>query len=144
MRRPPFGLGISPVVLCILAVALALRLLFIVATPGYVPKHDDSSYDRFACSLLVAGEYPVHPATADRESCGSMPPGANPPSAFRPPGYPFALAGLYAVSAPLPGSRWTRARVTNALLGTLGVGLVGLIAARIWGRRVALAALAVA
>jgi len=144
VRGRRVGSSFSPIVLCILAAALALRLLLIVATPAYVPEHDDRSYDRFACSLLVAGEYPIHPAITDRESCGSMPRGANPPSAFRPPGYPFALAGIYAVSAPLPGSRWTHGRVANALLGTLAVVLVGLIAARIWGRRVALAALAVA
>jgi hypothetical protein len=145
MRRLTFGgLALSPAALCVLALALALRLLFVVATPAYAPRHDDRSYDRLACSLLLAGEYPVRPATADRESCGSMPLGANAPTAFRPPGYPFALAGIHAVGTPLPGSRWMRGRVANALLGTLAVGLVGLIAARVWGRRVALAAMAVA
>ena len=133
----------SPAVIGILAVALTLRLVFVLATPGYTPRHDDRHYDRLACSIVVAGQYPLRPAGADRESCGSMPAGANVPTAFRPPGYPVLLAGVHVASDPLPVSRWTRGRLFNALLGTLAVGLVGLIAMRIWDRRVALVAMAV-
>jgi 4-amino-4-deoxy-L-arabinose transferase-like glycosyltransferase len=132
-----------PAVLCILAVALALRLVFVFATPGYTPRHDDRHYDRLACSILVAGHYPVRPADADRESCKSMPTGANAPTAFRPPGYPVLLAGVHVAGDPLPVERWTRARVANALLGTLAVALVGLIAMHFWSRQVALVAMAV-
>jgi 4-amino-4-deoxy-L-arabinose transferase-like glycosyltransferase len=132
-----------PAVLCILAVALALRLVFVFATPGYTPRHDDRHYDRLACSILVAGHYPVRPADADRERCKSMPTGANAPTAFRPPGYPVLLAGVYVVGDPLPFERWTRGRVANALLGTLAVALVGLIAMHFWSRQVALVAMAV-
>jgi 4-amino-4-deoxy-L-arabinose transferase-like glycosyltransferase len=130
-------------VFCILAVALALRLVFVLATPDYTPRHDDRHYDRLACSIVIAGQYPVRPADPDRESCGSMPAGANAPTAFRPPGYPVFLAGVHVAGDPLPVERWTRARVANALLGTLAVALVGLIALRFWSRRVALAAMAV-
>ncbi len=133
----------GPAALCILAVALALRLLFIAVTPDYTPRHDDRHYDRLACSIVVAGQYPVRPADADAESCGSMPSGENAPTAFRPPGYPVFLAAVHAVGEPLPGTRWTRGRVANALLGTLAVGLLGLIALRIWSRRIALVAMAV-
>ncbi len=132
-----------PAVLCILAVALALRLAFVVATPDYTPRHDDRHYDRLACSIVIAGEYPVRPADADREGCGSMPAGENEPTAFRPPGYPVLLAGVHAAGAPLPVARWTRGRVANALLGTLAVALVGLIAMHFWSRRVALVAMTV-
>lgn len=132
-----------PAVLCILAVALALRLVFVFATPGYAPRHDDRHYDRLACSIVSAGQYPLRPADADRESCGSMPTGANGPTAFRPPGYPVFLAGVHVAGDPLPFARWTRGRVANALLGTLAVALVGLIARHFWSRRVALAAMAV-
>ena len=132
-----------PAVVCILAAALALRLLFVIATPGYTPGHDDRHYDRLACSIVIAGQYPVRPATADRESCGSMPRGNNAPTAFRPPGYSVFLAGVHVASDWLPVSRWTAGRVANALLGTLAVALVGLIALQIWSRRVALVAMAV-
>jgi len=130
-------------VLCILAVALALRLGFVFATPGYTPRHDDRHYDRLACTIVIAGHYQVRPADADRESCGSLPAGENAPTAFRPPGYPVFLAGVHVVGDPLPVERWTRARVANALLGTLAVALVGLIAMHYWSRRVALVAMAV-
>jgi 4-amino-4-deoxy-L-arabinose transferase-like glycosyltransferase len=132
-----------PAVVCILALALAIRLLFVFATPGYTPRHDDRHYDRLACSIAIAGQYPVRPALADRDSCGSMPPGENAPTAFRPPGYPVLLAGVHVAGDPLPVDRWTRGRVANALLGTLAVALLGLIAVRIWDRRVALVAMAV-
>lgn len=132
-----------PAVMCILAVALALRLGFVLATLEYTPRHDDRHYDRLACSIVLAGHYPVRPAEADRESCGSMPAGANAPTAFRPPGYAVVLAGIHVAGDPLPVERWTRARVANALLGTLSVALVGLIAIRVWSRRVALVAMAV-
>jgi 4-amino-4-deoxy-L-arabinose transferase-like glycosyltransferase len=131
-----------PAVVCILAAALAIRLLFVLVTPDYAPRHDDRHYDRLACSIIVAGVYPVRPADADRDSCGSMPEGRNEPTAFRPPGYPVLLAGIHVAGEPLPGSRWTRARVANALLGTLAVALAGLIALQLWDRRVALAAMA--
>lgn len=72
-----------------------------------------------------------------------MPAGENVPTAFRPPGYPVLLAGIHAVGEPLPVARWTRARVANALLGTLAVALIGLIAMQFWSRRVALVAMAV-
>ena len=133
----------GPAVLCILSVALALRLVFVLVTPGYTPRHDDRHYDRLACSIVVAGHYPVRPAVVDRDSCGTMPPSANEPTAFRPPGYPMMLAGVHAVGDPLPGSRWTKARVANALLGTLAVALIGLVAAQLWSRRTAFAAMAV-
>ena len=130
-------------VLCILAVALALRLGFVFATPGYTPRHDDRHYDRLACTIVIADHYPVRAADADRESCGSMPAGRNAPTAFRPPGYPVFLAGVHVAGDPLPVERWTRARMANALLGTLAVALVGLIAMHFWSRRVALVAMAV-
>ena len=72
-----------------------------------------------------------------------MPSSANEPTAFRPPGYPIVLAGVHVVGDRLLGSRWTKARVANALLGTLAVALIGLVAAQLWSRRTALAAMAV-
>jgi len=72
-----------------------------------------------------------------------MPGGENAPTAFRPPGYAVLLAGVHVAGDPLPLTRWTRARVANALLGTLAVALLGLIATQVYNRRVALVAMAV-
>lgn len=119
-------------------------MLFVVATPGYDPAHDDRRYDRLACALIVGGQYPLRTPDTSRESCGSMPSGPNEPTAFRPPGYPSFLAAVYVATGLLPFDRWTVGRTVNALLGTLAVGLLGLIAFQTWGRRVALVAMVVA
>jgi Dolichyl-phosphate-mannose-protein mannosyltransferase len=62
------------------------------------------------------------------------------PSAFRPPGYPYFLAGVYKVA----GHRVRAARLAQALLGTAVVALIALLAWRLWDRRVALIAAALA
>lgn len=131
---PAFGL--------LVAVALVLRLGFIAATAEYVPAHDDRRYARLACSIVVAGQYSMRTPQTTRDGCGPMPAGANEPTAFRAPAYAFFLAGVHAVGDASPGGFWTDGRVANALLGTLVVALVGLIALQVWGRRVAIAAVA--
>jgi 4-amino-4-deoxy-L-arabinose transferase-like glycosyltransferase len=125
-------------------VALALRLAFIVATADYVPAHDDARYARLACSIAVAGRYSVRTPSTTQEGCGPVPRNATEPTAFRPPGYPFLLAGVHAAGPVLPGGYWTDGRLVNAVLGTLVVALIGVIAMQVWGRGVAVAAVAVA
>jgi 4-amino-4-deoxy-L-arabinose transferase-like glycosyltransferase len=124
----------------LLALALAVRLAFVAATPNYVPIHDDHDYDRLACAIVVgAGYAAVGPATTP-SSCGRAP--AHPrPTAFRAPLWPATLAGVYAVSEPLTSDRRLAGRVANALLGTVAVALMGFIATRLWGRRPGLLAL---
>jgi 4-amino-4-deoxy-L-arabinose transferase-like glycosyltransferase len=73
-----------------------------------------------------------------------MPRGKNEPTAFRPPGYPLLLAGVLDADVPLHEHFWTNGRILNALLGTLVVALVGLIALQVWGRGVAIVAVALA
>ena len=58
------------------------------------------------------------------------------PTAFRPPLYPLFLGAVYAVT----GDSITAARLLQALLGVAAVGLLGVIAWQLWGRRVALIA----
>ncbi len=126
-----------------LVVALLLRVAFVAATPHYVPTHDDAQYDRLACAIVTDGSYPrLGPATTPT-SCGAPHPGAA-PTAFRPPGYPALLAGVYAVTAPITDDRWTAARLVQAALGTGLVALIGVVAAQLWGRSAGLAALALA
>src|SRR5215213_9692357 len=128
------------VALALLAFALLLRLAFIVATPGYAPQHDDRDYDRLACGLVAGEGYTrVGPANTER-ACGDSPTGEA--TAFRPPGFPMFLAAVYTVSEPLGIERWTAARVAQAVLGTAVVALLGLVAWQLFGRRVALAAMA--
>jgi 4-amino-4-deoxy-L-arabinose transferase-like glycosyltransferase len=106
----------------VLGVALAVRVLIVLATPGYSPFGDPADYDRIGRFLEYFGRYP--PSTfADPTS----------PAALRPPGYPYLLAGLYEIF----GVRWTVVRLFGALLGTASVGLLWGIVHRVWDRRLA-------
>ncbi|MEA2479394.1 MAG: hypothetical protein QOJ07_1316 [Thermoleophilaceae bacterium] len=128
----------------LIALALVIRLAFIAATPDYRPKHDDRDYDRLACALVTGDGYPREsPRAPAGDDCRRAAPSAE-PTAFRPPGFPMFLAGIYTVARPLGIDRWTAARVAQAVLGALAAALIGLIALRLWGRTTALVAIALA
>ena len=119
----------------LLALALVLRLGYVAATPDYRVVHDAHDYDLHARSI------------ASGHGFARIGPGPARMTAFRPPGYPVFLAGVYA----LGGRRWTETpagvvagRVANALVGTVIVALIGLLSLRVFDRRIALAAMAVA
>jgi hypothetical protein len=138
MRNMPWKPYAALVVL-----ALVLRLIMIAATPDFQPRLDAAHYDGLACGLVLDGAYELRvPAGRDEHTCGSSPAGANPPTAFRPPGWPALLAAVYAVDED---GRWTTARVLQALLGTATVALIGLLVLQLLGSgRAALVATAVA
>ena len=106
----------------LLAVALLLRAGLVVATGEHVPWGDPQQYDRHAVFLAEVGSYPPSTQAAPDS-----------PSAYRPPAWPYLLAGVYEVT----GGRWTAGRLTGALLGTLSVLLVYLIARAVFGGAVA-------
>ncbi|HEV2814609.1 MAG TPA: glycosyltransferase family 39 protein [Solirubrobacteraceae bacterium] len=113
----------------ILIVALAVRLAAIAAHPDYVPVGDPADYERIALSVSD-GHYPGR--------TGGLPG----PTAYRPPLYPIALGVAYGL-APVEERTW--ARIAQALVGTLTVGLVGLVAwLALRRRRVALIAMGLA
>jgi 4-amino-4-deoxy-L-arabinose transferase-like glycosyltransferase len=112
--------------------ALALRIAYVDATPGYTARHDARDYDVHAISI-AEGQGFSKTIAYDR------------PTAFRPPGYPYFLGGIYKVfgveRAPDP-RRYRVARIAQAFVGTAIVVLVGVVAAQLWGPIVALVALA--
>lgn len=113
----------------LLAAALVLRLLYVAATPGYALVHDAIDYDRHAVSIANGNGYTT--------SLGR-------PTAFRPPAYPYLLAATYVVTGTQDAPKEERivvARVAQAVLGTVIVALIGLLAARLWTRRVAFVAM---
>lgn len=116
-------------ILAIVVLALVVRVAAIAADSGYRPQQDAWDYDRHARSIADGKGYPDSYYVVDGG-----------PSALRAPGYPFFLAGLYAIS----GNSIAVGRLANALLGALAVFLIYLIAKRIWGRRVGLLAAALA
>jgi len=106
-----------------------LRIGVVAADGGYRPTNDAFEYDYYARSVAAGEGY---------GRSGYLLQGG--PAAVRGPGYPYLLAGVYAVS----GNSITAARVLNAVLGALSVLLVYLIAKRVWGRRTGLVAAALA
>lgn len=120
--------------LAVVVLALALRLGYGEATTYGPLRHDAIDYDVHARSI----------ANGDGFS-GTYAHGR--PTAFRPPAYPFLLGGVYRLAgvqdAPV-AERIAVGRRLGAVTGALIVALIGLLAAQLWGRRVALVAAALA
>jgi Dolichyl-phosphate-mannose-protein mannosyltransferase len=114
------------VVGAILALALLVRLGLALTYEPPPPSGDAADFARHAASLADHGSYPESLATGG-------------PTAFRPPGYPLALAAVYEVAG-----RTDAPRVFGALLGALAVALLGFVASRLFDRRVAVVAMALA
>ncbi len=116
----------------VVALAVAVRVAVVLATPHFVPQTDAADYDRLAVSLAQHGTFPS----------STFAPG---PTAFRPPLFPIALAAVYkVVGVGSTATRWEAGRLLEAGLGAITVVLIGLIALRLWGRRVALVSSAIA
>lgn len=109
----------------LLIVALAVRVAYVLHTSNFMPVQDGKSYNYLASGLAQGQGWVL----------GT--------SAFRPPGYPFFLAGVYSLVG-VPHSTWAAARLIEALLATVTVGLVGLLALQIAGRTAMLITLAIA
>jgi 4-amino-4-deoxy-L-arabinose transferase-like glycosyltransferase len=126
--RPRLGAAVW----LILLAALLLRLGFVAVTPDYKLVNDATDYDRHARSI-AAGDGYADVGMPGRES------------AFRPPGYTYFLGGVYALTGVKDkpeADRVLPGRIANAIVGTLVVALIGVIAAQLWGRRAALVAMA--
>jgi Dolichyl-phosphate-mannose-protein mannosyltransferase len=120
-----------PGIALLLALAgLVLRVTLVFATPNYDPKFDAAEYDYHATSI----------AAGDGFQNSVIPSGDPGPTAFRPPLTSLVLAVVYKLT---PGTL-TPGRLFLALLGALSVLLVFLVADRVWDRRTAIAAGALA
>jgi 4-amino-4-deoxy-L-arabinose transferase-like glycosyltransferase len=100
-------------------VALALRLHAVSSFPA-VPCSDAADYHRLAAGIVAGRGYV--------ESGGAR-------TAWRPPGYPVFLAGIYAVCGPRPYAAY----LAQAALGAITVALVMLLGRLLLGGREALA-----
>jgi 4-amino-4-deoxy-L-arabinose transferase-like glycosyltransferase len=128
-RRFGFTCGL----LALLVIALGTRLFAVSSTANFVPQTDAADYDREAVALVTTGGFP---ASVFAPSGG--------PTALRPPLFPLALAGVYELSGVHSATaRWRAGRIAEALLGTIAVALLALIALRLWGRPAALLSAAV-
>jgi dolichyl-phosphate-mannose-protein mannosyltransferase len=110
----------------LLGAGFGVRLLVVRLTPGYIPRHDDLSYLKHALALERTGAYPIL-------RFGSR----HLHTAYRPPGLPAA------VHATLGGNVRTD-RLVQVVVGTILVGLIGVVAWQVWDRRTALVAMGLA
>ena len=116
-------------ILLLLAVALGARLAWLAASRHLVLVNDPADYQRLAQSIASGhGFGTTHVA-----------PGGG-PTAFRPPLWPLFLGALYWVT----GVHLTAARLVEVVLGTMTVGLIGVLARQLWSAPAAWVAMALA
>ncbi|MGI8427809.1 MAG: ArnT family glycosyltransferase [Solirubrobacteraceae bacterium] len=121
---------VSTAVWVLLVIALALRLATVALTLKTPITLDPRNFSDTAASIAQGHGYPP----SNRGPDGGA-------SAFRPPGYPVVLAAVYALADHATPSL---GRLVGAFLGTLSVALIGLVALRLWGKRVGVLALGIA
>jgi 4-amino-4-deoxy-L-arabinose transferase-like glycosyltransferase len=124
----------------ILLIALGLRVGEVQRT-SYRPINDAASYLTLASQIAHTGDYST--STAAGAGAG----GTRGPSAYFPPGFPYFLAVVDLIdghtAANDPGAVQP-ARISQAVLGTILVGLIGLVALEAFGPLVGLIALGLA
>jgi len=137
-RLRPDGRRVALVV-GILALALALRLAFVSAEP-YHAINDAGTYNRLASMISRYGDY--HTGSGPHSGAG----GSRGPSAYFPPAFPYLLAVADLIDGHTSGGPTAvpAERIEMAALGTLSVGLCGLVALEAFGEGPALAALMIA
>jgi hypothetical protein len=128
------------VVAAALVVALGLRVAFVEMT-SYRAVNDAGTYNRFAAAIATDGDY-----TTGANGPGTGAGGSRGPTAYFPPGYSYALALADLLDGHSSGHRGALPgeRLENVALGTVTVGLVGLVALEMCGAGPALAALVLA
>ena len=123
----------------ILALALVLRISASERTP-YRPINDAGSYLTLASYIANTGDYSL------RRSAGSGAGGTKGPSAYFAPGFPYflGLVDLIDGHAVRRGPAIQGARTSQAVLGTITVALIGLVAFELFGGVAAVIALVLA
>ncbi len=120
--------------------ALGLRVAEVQRTSSYRPINDAGSYLTLASEIAHTGDYSLS------HKPGSGAGGTQGPSAYFAPGYPYFLA----VVDVIDGHEVRRdgaihgARIAQAVLGTITVALIGLVALECFGATAGLIALALA
>lgn len=133
-RRITIGLAVA-----ITLIAFGIRLVEISGTT-YTPIGDATT------ALVLGSQITQH---GDYANTGHGAGGTRGPTAYVPPGYPYLMAGIdeltgHTGTAALTGAAVHAQRLTEAVIGTVIVALLGLIAYELFGSTVALVALAMA
>ncbi len=123
----------------VLIAALAIRIAFIETTP-YHAINDAGTYNRLGSLVAQTGDYST--GTAPRSGAG----GSRGPTAYFPPAYPYFIALVDLIDGHQAGGKTAiqPVRFAQALIGTVTVGLIGLVALEAFGSTVGLVALVIA
>ena len=126
-------------IVVVLLAALVIRLDYIADTP-YRAKNDAGTYNRLASGIAQTGDYQV--GNGRHTGAG----GSSGRTAYFPPGFPYFLALVDIIDGHQAGGKTAvkTARVSQAVLGTITVALLGLVAWEACGELVALVAMALA
>lgn len=123
----------------LLVLALALRVGEVQRT-SYRPISDAKAYLMLASVIAHTGDYP------DSHAPGSAVGGSRGPTAYFPPGFPYFLAAVDLIDGHTGprGGAVQPARISQAVIGTAIVAVVGLVGLEAFGELVGLIALAMA
>jgi 4-amino-4-deoxy-L-arabinose transferase-like glycosyltransferase len=126
-------------VVAILIGALALRIGEVQGT-SYKPRNDAGSYLTIASYIAHTGDYSL------KRTPGSGAGGTRGPSAYFAPGFPYFLALVDVIDGheTRRGGSIHPARISQAVLGTITVALIGLVALELFGEIAGLIALVLA
>jgi 4-amino-4-deoxy-L-arabinose transferase-like glycosyltransferase len=119
--------------------AFVIRLVYVENT-YYKAKNDAGTYNRMASNVAQYGDY--HTGTGPHKGAG----GSRGPTAYFPPAFPYSLAVVDLIDGHEAGGKTAvpPERIAQAVVGTISVGLIGLVALEVFGGGVAVAAMVLA
>jgi hypothetical protein len=131
--------GKALLVLALLAAALAIRIAHVQDT-SYRAVNDAGTFTRLASQIARTGDYD----TGSGVDTGAG--GSHGPTAYFPPAFQYFLAAVDRLDGHEAGGRPSveGLRLSQPVLGTVAVGMVGLVALEAFGPLVGLIALALA
>jgi hypothetical protein len=129
----------AALVAAILLIALVARLAY-VDQASYRAINDAGSYNRLGGMVARTGDYDVGGGP------GSAAGGARGATAYFPPGFPYFLGAVDLIDGHTAGGKAAvpPARIAMAVVGTVAVTLVGLVALEAFGDSIALVCMALA
>jgi hypothetical protein len=120
-------------VAAILITALAVRIAYVEQT-SYRAANDAGTYNRLGAMIARTGDYDV----GNRPGSGAG--GSRGPTAYFPPGFPYLLATIDLIDGHQKGGKPAVGpeRIAMAVVGTVAVAMIGLVALEAFGPGVAL------
>jgi 4-amino-4-deoxy-L-arabinose transferase-like glycosyltransferase len=131
--------GQALLIAVLLIAALSIRVAQVQRAP-YRAHNDAATYNGLASEIARTGDYDT--GTGRGSGAG----GSRGPTAYFPPAFPYFLAAVDRLDGHEAGGRTAvpRERLAQAVLGTVAVALIGLVALEAFGATVALVSMALA